>query len=221
MQLRGGKKTNRKIIILKIWIKKILERIGRKCNYCNKSTKNRKNANWLAEKDWWYIAPFPLIQLICEKTERLLRFHLFFGVLTCRFLAVRRKKKPAMPRSLRNGVNFFFPRFALSSIHASSSSSSSAPFSPPISSPRAIWWLYRLWFTKTRILRTLRCGIRWDMAWDRVLELRTGRNWILSCNRFASEALFFLASRSFHEGEAFLFVCVLRGVYVCMYVFLP
>ncbi len=50
MQLRGGKKTNRKIIILKIWIKKILERIGRKCNYCNKSTKNRKNANWLAEK---------------------------------------------------------------------------------------------------------------------------------------------------------------------------
>jgi hypothetical protein len=35
------------------------------------------------------------------------------------------------------------------------------------------------------------------------------------------EALFFLASRSFHEGEAFLFVCVLRGVYVCMYVFLP
>jgi hypothetical protein len=52
-------------------------------------------------------------------------------------LAVRRKKKPAMPRSLRNGVNFFFPRFALSSIHASSSSSS-APFSRPISSPRAI-----------------------------------------------------------------------------------
>jgi len=45
--------------------------------------------------------------LICEKTQRLLRVHLFFGVLTCRFLAVRRKEKPAVPRSLRNGVNFF------------------------------------------------------------------------------------------------------------------
>lgn len=130
-----------------------------------------------------------------------------------------RKNRPC--RGACVTASTFFPRFALSSIHASSSSSSSAPFSPPISSPRAIWWLYRLRFTKTRILRTLRCGIRWDMAWDQVLELRTGGNWIFSCNRFASEALFFLASRSFREGEAFRFVCVLRGVYVCMYVFLP